>query len=52
MKDTFLVKIEDLPHGSAAVVTAYCDYCGEEYKVEYGWYYKSITIGIKKCACQ
>lgn len=52
MKDPFLVKVEDLPHGSGVQVKAYCDYCGNEYGIKYGWYYKSITTGIKKCACQ
>ena len=49
---TFLVKIEDLPPKSHAMISAMCDYCNEPYETEYVTYYESTKGLTTKCACK
>lgn len=56
MGDEFDVNVNDLTHGSRAIVKCICDYCGNEYSLEWQSYYrlkqkqnKTDCCGNKKC---
>ena len=48
--DTFYVRPEDLPSGSAKKIRVICDYCDKEYTTSYCVYYNGIIHGGKN-AC-
>lgn len=50
MKDSFIVKTEDLPKGSNIEVTVKCDYCGSIFNVK--WYHRFNSLkNIEKDCC-
>ena len=51
MNDKFLVKTEDLTHGSNVPVRVKCDYCGEEFSMEYYRYISSKNEEVKMDCC-
>ena len=48
-KDEFIVKVEDLMHGSHAPVMAKCDYCTKEIPIEYSTYLNQRKTLAKDC---
>lgn len=53
MRDKFMVKVEDLPHGSHKKVKVICDYCGTEFTKDYVNFLSERSIGKDCCKqCQ
>ena len=51
-KKTILVKIEDLPLNSRAIIESTCDYCGKlKPSTRYSDYNKQTKNGMLKCCC-
>lgn len=49
MKDPFMVRVEDLPHGSKALVRIKCDYCGVEFMRKWYLQISAGECGIDAC---
>ena len=50
MKDSFMVKVCDLPKGSGIKVEVKCDYCGKQFEVS--WYHRVKSLrNINKDCC-
>lgn len=50
--DIIIVKVEDLPPKSHAIVDVQCDYCGADLKKVYNKYVSQTDNGNLKCACK
>lgn len=51
MKDTFNVRVEDLSHGSNAIVEVKCDYCGNVFNTSWYIFLHGRRNGLKKDCC-
>lgn len=49
MKDTFMVKFEDMPHSSDKSIKVECDYCGKKFDKQIKKYYRGRKIIPKDC---
>jgi len=49
--ESFVIKIEDLNHGSSLIIPVTCDYCSTERSIKYKLYYNSILKNGKYACC-